>query len=509
MCFRSEQLLDIPTWTAALTPRVFYKTAPATKTYDTVNECLFCQKSVRQKIKRHLILVHRDKPEVAAALMKPKREQAKAFTYLMNRGNFEHNKRVLEQKKGELYLRRRPKSSTIPISSFLPCPGCLAFMTKSCLPRHASECDLVDPGTANLTARAEAIMNKFQDGETPDCVRTIRNAELRDVIMTDESLMAYAKYTVGSKGKSENQTKSLKARLTLMAKLLLRVRDLKGEDLTIADICAPSYFDDIIRATMDIAGHDDGTELQNPTFERPSVPREIGHALGKVAHVMVGRAIRRGDGAAEKKVEDFLRLRDAEWGDRITRASLHTVNVRSMKKDNAIPSTEDMKTLMTYLNTELKRRTEALQASASKKTYNDLTELTAVFLMVLNKRRGSETVKIKLTDFTERVDHTQNETVLQSLSAAEKNMVRVMTLIKTLGKRGRVVPVLLPNVAKDAVETLISAREAVGVPDCSLLLFAKANIRTCLHPHTTTTTRTTIHWQIHPPLSMVRRRRTQ
>ena len=37
------------------------------------------------------------------------------------------------------------------------------------------------------------------------------------------------------------------------------------------------------------------------------------------------------------------------------------------------------------------------------------------------------------------------------------------------------VPVLLPNVAKDAVETLISAREAVGVPGCSLLLFAKTN----------------------------------
>ena len=129
---------------------------------------------------------------------------------------------------------------------------------------------------------------------------------------------------------------------------------------------------------------------------------------------------------------------------------------------------------MTHLNAEIRNKTETLQRACTKKAYNDLVEVTAIFLMVFNKRRGSETVKMKVTDFTERVDYTQNETVLGSLSKMEKSLVKIMTLVKTLGKRGKTVPVLLPEVAKNAIETLLSSREAVGVPDGSLL-FAKAS----------------------------------
>ena len=146
-----------------------------------------------------------------------------------------------------------------------------------------------------------------------------------------------------------------------------------------------------------------------------------------------------------------------------------------MTKDTALPSTEDMKALMAYLNTEFKKRTETVQSSCSKKAYNDLAKVTSIFLMVFNKRRGNETVKMKVSDYTERTEDSQNETVMASLTQVEKGLMKIMTLAKTFGKRGRVVPVLIPECAKDAIETLLSAREAVGVPLECPLLFAKVN----------------------------------
>ena len=73
--------------------------APESKIYDTINECVYCGKIIRQKMKRHLVTVHQVRQEVAAALAESAKEQIRDFAYLMNKGNFQHNKRVLSKAK--------------------------------------------------------------------------------------------------------------------------------------------------------------------------------------------------------------------------------------------------------------------------------------------------------------------------------------------------------------------------------------------------------------------------
>ena len=92
---------------------------------------------------------------------------------------------------------------------------------------------------------------------------------------------------------------------------------------------------------------------------------------------------------------------------------------------------------------------------------------------MFNKRRGGEAAKVKLADYTERADYTQNETIVQSLSELERELVTSMTLIKTSGKRQRNVPVLITPANKRAIYVLIAARADVGVSGSSAL-FARA-----------------------------------
>lgn len=47
-----------------------------------------------------------------------------------------------------------------------------------------------------------------------------------------------------------------------------------------------------------------------------------------------------------------------KWDDRISRAFLHTLNLRNQKKDDAIPSTEDIKAQAEDLNAEVRGATE-------------------------------------------------------------------------------------------------------------------------------------------------------
>ena len=176
-------------------------------------------------------------------------------------------------------------------------------------------------------------------------------------------------------------------------------------------MCTPSLFDEVVAVTKAMGGFEATTEV--PSFAVPSTPRLVGHALGKVVHFLRGRAIRDGDVESESAVNSFARLLEAKWGDRISRASLQTLNDRKQKQDDAIPSTEDMKRLTSYLRSQVQKGLEKLRSEELNiKTYNKLVVDTMLSLLVFNKRRGGETARVKLTDFTERVSYTQNETIM-------------------------------------------------------------------------------------------------
>ena len=86
-------------------------------------------------------------------------------------------------------------------------------------------------------------------------------------------------------------------------------------------------------------------------------------------------------------------------------------------------------------------------------------------------------MKIRLSDYTARAAYTQNTTVVRSLSSLEKQIMGKMTLIKTRGKRGRTVPVIIPRLEKEAIDLMVSLRESVGLHDdapSEAFLFSRA-----------------------------------
>ena len=463
-------------------PSIFYRPATSTKVYDTVNACLFCPKLIKQKMRRHLIKKHQSETAVAEAMAGSRNQQDTKFTLLINRGNFQHNLRVLEDGKGEILLKRRPGRSAIPIGRFLPCPGCFAFMLRTDLHQHQVVC----PGSSEdegldgaLTiAKAENLLLRFSAEDSPAFLNDIRDESVRDIICGDATLTSYAKYTVDSKGEGENHIKSLRTRLVKLAKVLSDLRKKRREpNLTVREMCDVRYFDDIVAVTKEAAGYKSGTKNTPPTFTIPSVPRTVGTALGKVCHVLLGVALREENVELQRKVSSFRGLLDNEWGDKVGRASSETLSMRKQNVERELPTTHDMQRLQKHLHAKLESAIDAARVKFSVRAHNNLVSVVAVSLMVFNKRRGGEAVKIRVRDYTSRASYTQNETVIKSLSALERQIMSKMCLIKTRGKRGRTVPVIIPQLEKEAVDLLVSLRGCVGLRDDApdeALLFTRA-----------------------------------
>ena len=233
-----------------------------------------------------------------------------------------------------------------------------------------------------------------------------------------------------------------------------------------------------VHVTKQAAGYREDTKLTPPTFLVPTVLKNSGNCVGEgLLHVLLGVSMREGNTEMQNRISIFKRLLENEWGDKMGRASLETLNLRKQNAEKQLPTTEDMKRLQNHLQTKLASTMESASRKPSVKSYNTLACVTAVSLMVFNKRRGGESMKIRVCDYTSRAAYTQNETVFNSLSDLEKQIMDKMCLIKTRGKRGRTVPVLIPQMEKRAIDLLVSLRESVGLRDSvpeEALLFSKA-----------------------------------
>ena len=81
------------------------------------------------------------------------KKEKKQFEKLCRMGNFNHNMRVLETKRGELKVVRRPTSEESDPNSYLPCKFCHGFFSGDELWRHAPKCSFRDEGEKQSSKR--------------------------------------------------------------------------------------------------------------------------------------------------------------------------------------------------------------------------------------------------------------------------------------------------------------------------------------------------------------------
>ncbi len=116
-------------------------------------------------------------------------------------------------------------------------------------------------------------------------------------------------------------------------------------------------------------------------------------------------------------------------------------------------------------------------AEPNAKEWMELCKLLLTLVVMFNRRRSGETERLLLTDY-KKVQEKHNELqvpqeVFDSLGHVEKALCQKLCRIEVVGKRGRIVPIVLTEEMQIGIDLLNSTRRDVGVSQENPYVFAR------------------------------------
>jgi hypothetical protein len=146
-----------------------------------------------------------------------------------------------------------------------------------------------------------------------------------------------------------------------------------------------------------------------------------------------------------------------------------------LNKSDAVPQTVDVVKLAVSLAIEVEKNLKAFLKKPGRENGRKLSEATLTQIIVFNKRRGGEASRLKVDTYLEVKKKSQelefNEELFSSLTEEEKVLAKSHLLVRTIGKCGTHVPIILTRKMKTAVDALVADREILGFSDSNPFIF--------------------------------------
>ncbi|XP_066515340.1 uncharacterized protein [Hoplias malabaricus] len=447
--------------------------------YKKQQYCLYCEKPF-SKISRHLQYVHRNESDVAKAFSfdKKSKERRVRLRLLISRGNFVHNAVVSSEGKGDLVACRRPKKPAFT-HDFTHCIHCQGLYARKSLWRHIRNCpqnsSINESSTGkkhvqSLSYMAFAPSPDLSKGFWKTVVCQMKHDQISDLIRKDKYILLLGEQMFNKLNPSSTKNDYIRQKMREVGRLLFEARTMTPMKC-MEDFVLPSNFPHVIKAVRSVAGHCEETN----TYKTPSLALKLGHSLAKIATSVECNAIMVGQEQLAQDARNFRVLQEYKWNESISAAAGTTLNEAKMNKPQILPFTEDVKTLHSFLKTEMEKYKNALKENSDVKSYASLCKLTLTRVILFNRRRGGETARLKLESYVSREQSPIHEDLATGLSDFEKSLCKHFQRVEIRGKRGRMVPVLLTPEMVSCMDLLIEKRRICQVPSENVHLFARPN----------------------------------
>ncbi|KAJ8051073.1 Serine/threonine-protein kinase VRK1 [Holothuria leucospilota] len=146
-----------------------------------------------------------------------------------------------------------------------------------------------------------------------------------------------------------------------------------------------------------------------------------------------------------------------------------------VKKAEEIPLlASDVQKLENFLSSETEKMSAKLEKNPSCSAYFHLSVLTAAKIILFNKPRANKAMQLTVASFNDKstkLDPVQES--VQCLSVVEKKLCERLDVVKTFGKDGKMMPILLTPSTKRAVDLLVEKRSQVNVQPDNPYIFSK------------------------------------
>lgn len=401
-------------------------------------------------------------------------ERRKIIEALRKEGDFLYNTDDILNNEGGKILCRRPQKMKPRIDShYKPCPNCKGYVSKLTLRYHYRKCSGTKKGVRDIMIRSRRlagdIHRKASKKLRNEVFPVLRDNEVANSIRYDELVIVFGNWLC-AKLRKEHQQKMIRNKLRLLGRFLISIKSLDPTIKELADVLHPSQFENVIEAVNQVARLQEGSGQ----YASPWTARDMGDILNKIARRYNSECIKNGQKDKCEAIQDFLVLMKEDFTTTVYTMVKESTLERKKQKDVLLPSTEDVKQLMTYLTDERQKCYKKIEEEGfSFKTWKDLASYTLIFMQVFNRRRPGEMERVLITDYQlyRGIDEESDAETLKHFPLQTKQRAKQYVRFLIRGKLVRGVPVLLHKDIVQCVELILKYRSNAGVPDTNPYVF--------------------------------------
>ena len=441
-----------------------------------VHYCTFCSKP-QQHIARHLQEMHYDEKEVEELVKFPKKskEKNKRLEYLKNRGAYEHNMKVIASGFGDFIVRRRPTDDDVSYELYKPCPHCWAFLTKKELTTHGNKgcsfrgLDKVKKKKLHQESDSLLLRNKGLSAEMASLITNLKDDEVTAIVKKDETMMLLGQMMFDKFNDTKRHEYHIRERLRELGKLLIKLREGKGEpERDLKSFVNPTEWDFFCETVKSMCKSDGKA--------RNTLALKLGHSIMKVCTILWGQAMRKKDEDGKKNAKDFQKLYEREWSSKVSSRVLKDMKDQKLNTKQEQPLDGDIKRLSNGLQAEVEEWTEKFKQLPCWSTGKKLIDAMLAFVILFNRKRSGEVGKMVMKNYTDAKECSKNiecDEAFKSLSEFEQRIAKEHLLVKLIGKKDRHVPLLIPSFMVESMDMLVNPgnREKMGIPASNQFLF--------------------------------------
>lgn len=421
--------------------------------------CYFCG-ILYPNIARHYERKHGREIDVAKVLAMPKssKQRRKAWSILINKGDFGHNYEVLSNGKGVL-IPKYCKNSKQDAKDFIPCQHCQAMYLRSDLWKHKNYCPVKKEGpmprNQGIKRGMLLLPVKENDEGLHILFQSMKSDEITHIAKTDPLLRQYAKRLLEKHGKNGHQVNYISQKLREMGRLIIQAKNISPDVNEMIHCLDVTNYDIVTEAVRRVAGYNNDSKK----YAIPSVALKIGHTLHKLAGLLKLDGIKERDETKINNAELFEKLYSLDWKESVSLKAHRTLEALKYNKPQLLPLVEDVMKLHNFLHC----KSEEILTNATTNEYAELCKVTLTQIILFNRKRAGEAERIKVSDYLQAQENSVDPAVASSLTKFELELCNTHKRVEIVGKKERKVAVLLTEQVQNNISQILKLRESMNL----------------------------------------------
>jgi len=418
---------------------------------------------------------HKTIPEVQQYLetksndsKKQRQKRREICKIIINKSNRIYNEEIINNKRNGNPIPVKRGKQNVSLSSHVVCSVCGALITKRYFDSHSKTCKRRQIEFNNAD-EIETSTSVFLRPKLTEKYKCLEELVFQKMVKDNISFLAQSDPLIVEFGRrflnshmAVNQRNYVSNKMRTLADLLIRFKKADPVNIkSMADCVDPTNFDGLCK----VIKHWSEYNSVSGVCAVGSVPRRICKSLKMCSYILWSEAIKDRTMSSEhqmrlkEKHDRFLSLMYSDWSVEINSSGDKSIKLHKVNKEDKMPLDDDLKTFFKESTILIENATRVLQTTHTLEDYLTLTKLCIAFLIAFNGRRPSEVVYAKIENFS-------NLKISSDLRIDNLSVFNVAAL-----KNNLKVPVITPNCARIAIETLIEHRQSLNIKGD--LLFGK------------------------------------